>query len=197
MQGCEATGALIHCRESTLPGFRQHSGCWLVQATIWANQGNHNICLGLSDIKYFMSRAVSKMGLNPGGMEQPRAQSWLCAHQVPNCQLCPHASMDLISHQRAGRTSVSRRWTLLFSSTHGASSGHRGKLHQGMHTQSGTSIWALYQMSSTCANTEPSQDSTADTCGAPGWGKDSVFSVFFCIFLSNLEDIIPELPIAT
>ena len=43
-QGCEATGALIHCRESTLPGFRQHSDCWLVQATIWANQGNHNIC---------------------------------------------------------------------------------------------------------------------------------------------------------
>ena len=103
-------------------------------------KGTIKSALGLSDIKYFMSRAVYKMGLNPGDMEQPRAQSWLCAHQAPNCQLCPHASMDLISHQRAGRTSVSRRWTLLFSSTHGASSGHRGKLHQGMHTQSGTSI---------------------------------------------------------
>ena len=92
----EATRTLIHCRESVLPGCRQHSGCWLVQATIGANQGNPNICTWTIRHEVLCVQSNFQDGPESRGHGTTKSPELaLCSpgskmSTLPTCLLAPH-----------------------------------------------------------------------------------------------------------
>ena len=116
-QGRKATGTLRHCHVFSLLVF-QASDSTLVSG--WCRlpftpvKRTPTSVHRPPDMKGSMSGAISKMGLNPWNMARLTAQSWLHAHQPTKCQPCLCAS---ISCHMVGRTSVNRKWTVLFSNS--------------------------------------------------------------------------------